>query len=263
MDQHDQQAPERSHRPAVPLSVPARLEWTRQPGTGPSTSILGPLTGRTVVELGYGSGHNLAHLVAVHHAIGFGIDHNPTKISRARDQYGQIPGLTFVQGDAAAVLAAMPPAAADVCLSIFGAFSFSPPRPLLHAAAHALRAGGRLAITLRADDRHDHIIVLVRKDTGRGPPEHELCQARTDGRHPPAFRASRLWSPAPGAGPDQEPRCLAGHPPRSTWPPAPAGSCGLSAAPCRALQQGHASLSPPRSRVPASPAGPPAQWLPG
>jgi hypothetical protein len=43
------------------------------------------------------------------------------------------------RGDAASILAATPAASADVCLSIFGAFSFSPPRPLLAAAAHALR----------------------------------------------------------------------------------------------------------------------------
>lgn len=162
MDWDDHQAPERSRCPARHLSLPARLEWTRQPGTGPGTSILGPLAGRTVTELGCGSGHNLAHLVGVRHAIGIGIDRDPVKISRARDQYGQLSNLAFILGDAAAVLVGMPPSQADICLSIFGAFSFTPPGPLLRAVAHTLRPGGRLAVTLRADDRHDHVLVLVR-----------------------------------------------------------------------------------------------------
>jgi len=147
------------------VSAPTELEWTRQPGTGPGTSILGPLAGRTIIELGCGSGRDLAHLVGVRHAIGIGIDRDPAKISRARHQYGHLSNLAFVLGDAAAILISMPPSAADVCLSIFGAFSFSPSGPLLRAAAHALRPGGRLAITLRADDHHDHVIVFVRKNT--------------------------------------------------------------------------------------------------
>lgn len=44
------------------MSIPTRFEWTRQAGTGPDISVLGPLTGRTVIETGCGSGHNLAHL---------------------------------------------------------------------------------------------------------------------------------------------------------------------------------------------------------
>ena len=164
MDRHDQQAPKRGRRAARHLSIPARLEWTRQPGTGPDSSVLGALAGHTVAELGCGSGHNLACLVAVHGAAGIGIDRDPAKINRARDLYGSLDNLAFVRGDAAAVLAAMPPSTIEVVLSIFGAFSFSPPGPLLRAAAHALRPGGRLAITLRADEHHDHVIVLTRQD---------------------------------------------------------------------------------------------------
>jgi SAM-dependent methyltransferase len=164
MDRYDQQAPERSHRPARYLSIRPRLEWTRQPGTGPGTAVLGPLAGRTVIEIGCGSGHNLAHLVAVHHTTGIGIDHDVAKISRASDLYGHLSNLAFILGDAAAVLGTMPPSAADLCMSIFGAFSFSPPGPLLRAAAQVLRPGGRLAITLRADEYHDHIVVLIRRN---------------------------------------------------------------------------------------------------
>jgi ubiquinone/menaquinone biosynthesis C-methylase UbiE len=87
------------------------------------------------------------------------------KTSRAGDLYSQVPNLAFILGDAAEVLAAMPSASADVCLSIFGAFSFSPQAPILSGAARVLRPGGLLAVTLRADNDHDYVAVLNRKKT--------------------------------------------------------------------------------------------------
>ena len=143
--------------------VRARLEWTRQPGTGPPPAILGDLTGKVVVELGCGSGHNLAVLAARHRAIVTGIDHDPAKVARAQQLYGDIPGLRVTHADAASYLTALPAASVDACLSIFGALSFSPPGPLLKAAAHALRPGGLLAITLRASDHQDAVIILARR----------------------------------------------------------------------------------------------------
>jgi SAM-dependent methyltransferase len=143
--------------------IPARLEWTRLRGTGPLISVLGPITGRTVIEMGCGTGHNLAHLAARHGSSGVGIDHDPVKIARARRLYGQISGLTFMLGDAATLMAAMSPASADMCVSIFGALSFTAPCPILSSAAHVLRPGGLLAITLRAGDHHDYVTILTRR----------------------------------------------------------------------------------------------------
>jgi SAM-dependent methyltransferase len=143
-------------------AVRPRLEWTRQPGTGPPPAILGNLAGKTVAELGCGSGHNLAVLAARHGATVTGIDHDPAKVARARQLYGHVPGLQVVQADAAAYLAALPPASVDACLSVFGAFSFSPAGPLLAAAARALRPGGLLAVTLRASDRYDTVVIFTR-----------------------------------------------------------------------------------------------------
>jgi SAM-dependent methyltransferase len=147
----------------VTADAPARLEWTRQPGTGPPAAILGDLTGRTVIELGCGSGHNLAVLAARHLAYAAGVDHDPAKAARARQLYGHLPGLSVTCADAAAYLSALTPGTVDVCLSVFGALSFSPPSPILQAAARALRPGGILAVTLRADDRHDTVLVLTRR----------------------------------------------------------------------------------------------------
>lgn len=147
--------------------IPVRLEWTRQPGTGPPISILGPIAGRDVIEIGCGSGHNLAYLVAHCAATGTGIDCDPVKITRARTRYGQIPRLGFILGEATATLTGMSAGSADICLSIFGALSFTTPGPLLTAAARVLRPGGLLAITLRAGERRDYVTVLRRKTARR------------------------------------------------------------------------------------------------
>ena len=143
--------------------VRPRLEWTRQPGTGPPPAVLGSLAGKTVLELGCGSGHNLAVLTARHHANATGIDRDPAKVTRAREQYGHVPGFRVIQADAACYLASLPPATVDVCLSVFGALSFSDPRPLLAGAARALRPGGLFAVTLRASDHQDAVVILARR----------------------------------------------------------------------------------------------------
>lgn len=163
MDHRDHPASHRSGRPPARLTAPARFEWTRQPGTGPPASILGLLNGATVIELGCGSGHNLACLAARYGAVGVGVDHDPAKIRRARSGYGHLTGLRFAFADAHRYLTAARPGSADLILSIFGAFSFTDPLPLLTETARVLRPGGLLAMTLRADDRHDTVMVLRRR----------------------------------------------------------------------------------------------------
>jgi SAM-dependent methyltransferase len=163
MDNCDHTPPHRSSAPAARLTAPARFEWTRQPGIGPGVAVLLPLAGAKVIELGCGGGHNLAYLVAQCGAVGIGIDHAPAKIGRARGGYGHLPGIHFVLTDARTYLKAAVPGSVDLVLSIFGAFSFTDPLPLLTDVARVLRPGGQLAITLRADDRHDTVVVLRRR----------------------------------------------------------------------------------------------------
>ena len=152
------------------MRAPTRFEWTRRPGIGPSEHVLGDLRGRLVVEIGCGSGHNLAHLVEHHEALGIGIDHDPRKIERAERFYGHLRGIAFRRGDAAEQLADFAPGSIELCVSIFGAFSFTDPRPLLTATARVLRPGGRLAVTLREDETRDRVIILTRKDSNNHAP---------------------------------------------------------------------------------------------
>lgn len=145
------------------MNIPNRFEWTRIPGIGPEPDVLGDLRGRKVVEIGCGSGHNLAHLVAHRAVHGIGIDRNPLKIERATRFYGHLAEISFHLADAGEYLKALPPRSVDICLSIFGALSFSPPGPILAAVAHALKPSGLLALTMRADDQHDQVVILSRK----------------------------------------------------------------------------------------------------
>ncbi|MCX4881589.1 class I SAM-dependent methyltransferase [Streptomyces sp. NBC_00847] len=53
------------------------LNWTQYADHGPNESVLGPVAGRRVLELGSGSGSNLAHLVTLG-ATGQGVDIAPS-----------------------------------------------------------------------------------------------------------------------------------------------------------------------------------------
>jgi SAM-dependent methyltransferase len=162
MDHRYLQTPRRSRRPAERLNVRDRFEWTRAPGVGPPLSTLGDLTGKQAIEVGCGGGHNLAHLVVHHGCRAVGVDHDLAQIERARRLYGTIPGLTFVHADAATYLHTIPRVSADLCLSIFGAFSFADLRPLAAGAARVLRPEGLLALTIRSTESTDLVLILAR-----------------------------------------------------------------------------------------------------
>lgn len=163
MDHRHRPTSQRSLHSSHDVAASTHFEWTRQPGIGPGLAILGELRGQTVVEVGCGGGHNLAHLVAYHGATGIGVDHDAEKITRARLAYSHLPRIRFTLADAADHLAATSQAYIDICLSIFGAFSFADPTSLLTFASRAIRPGGLLAMTLRVDDHHDSVIVLRRR----------------------------------------------------------------------------------------------------
>lgn len=163
MDHRHQPTSRRGLHSAESVGIPTNFEWTRQPGIGPGLAILGELRGRTVVEVGCGSGHNLAHLVAHFGVTGIGVDCGGEKIARARLAYNHLPRIRFILGDAVDYLTSTKYASIDVCLSVFGAFSFADPPLLLTVASRAIRPGGLLAVTLRADEYHDSVIVLRRR----------------------------------------------------------------------------------------------------
>ncbi|MFK4145901.1 class I SAM-dependent methyltransferase [Streptomyces sp. NPDC004065] len=121
------------------------LNWTQYADHGPDESILGPVAGRRVLELGSGSGSNLAHLVTLG-ATGLGVDIAPAREAVARERWGHLPGLEFRTAEATAFLNEMDETF-DVVLSIFGAVWFVDPNTLLPLIRSRMTPGGILAFS--------------------------------------------------------------------------------------------------------------------
>lgn len=141
------------------------LNWTQYADHGPNETVLGPVAGRRVLELGSGSGSNLAHLVTLG-ATGLGVDVAPARETVARERWGDLPGLEFRTAEATAFLSETNETF-DVVLSIFGAVWFVDPDTLLPLIRSRMAPGGILAFShlppgsqgpkpATAGLRHDH-----------------------------------------------------------------------------------------------------------
>lgn len=136
----------RTPRRAVNASGQATwFNWTSHPDYGPDETILGDLDGRDVLELGSGTGCNLAHL-ATRGAHCIGLDVSPTQTAKARQRWGHTPGLRFFADE---VLEFLECAAGtyDVIYSVFGAHWFTDPDVLLPLVRKRLAAGGVYAFS--------------------------------------------------------------------------------------------------------------------
>ncbi len=129
---------------------PTGFSWTRSGENDPGVGLLGEVTGRRVVELGCGTGNNLAHLVDHHGARGVGVDSAPTQIVRARARWPHLDlrkmgAARFLVGEAGPF---------DVCYSVFGAVGLTRPTlPLLALIRRRLVRGGLLAFSVPAGTR--------------------------------------------------------------------------------------------------------------
>ncbi|MFF0449748.1 class I SAM-dependent methyltransferase [Streptomyces sp. NPDC004609] len=121
------------------------LNWTQYADHGPDETVLGPAAGRRVLELGSGSGSNLAHLVTLG-ATGLGVDVAPARETVARERWGELPGLEFRTVEATAFLSETDETF-DLVLSIFGAVWFVDPDTLLPLIRSRMAPGGILAFS--------------------------------------------------------------------------------------------------------------------
>lgn len=129
--------------------VPRKFRWTRTGDCDPGANLFGSIADRRVVELGCGTGENLAALVAAG-ARGVGIDAAPAQIARARTRW-TTP--TFHATGAARYLATCSPA--EIFYSIFGAVGLSPIPSLLAQIHDQLVPGGLLGIAVQLGAEHD------------------------------------------------------------------------------------------------------------
>ncbi|MGK5637410.1 class I SAM-dependent methyltransferase [Streptomyces sp. URMC 126] len=121
------------------------LNWTQYADHGPDESVIGGVEGRRVLEIGCGSGCNLAHLATLG-AQCVGIDIAPSQREKAEKRWGHLPGLSFRTAEARDFLAAHPDSF-DVVLSIFGPVWFTDPTTFLPLVRRSLTAGGVFAFS--------------------------------------------------------------------------------------------------------------------
>ncbi|MEV3857645.1 methyltransferase domain-containing protein [Streptomyces sp. NPDC050095] len=126
-----------------------RVHWGPQPGIGPGDSILGPLHGRRVLEVGCGTGRFAAHLARDHHAVVDAIDLSPTQHQRAQTRYGDVAGVRYLLGDAVTHLHTADPY--ELVFSV-ESLAYVDPHRALPALRHNLPAGGRLVFSVLHTD---------------------------------------------------------------------------------------------------------------
>ncbi|MEV8038173.1 bifunctional class I SAM-dependent methyltransferase/NUDIX hydrolase [Streptomyces sp. NPDC086182] len=79
--------------------VPEQLRWGLWDGVGPGDDVLGPLTGRRVLDIGSGAGHYAVHLARTHGALVDAVELSPTQHRRAAGHFGNVPGVRFLHAD--------------------------------------------------------------------------------------------------------------------------------------------------------------------
>lgn len=121
------------------------LNWTQYADHGPDESILGELQGRTVLELGCGTGCNLAHLATLG-AECIGVDIAPSQREKAVARWGHLPGLTFHTAEVTDYLSRTD-GPLDVVLSVFGPVWFTDPEQLLPLIRKRLSPDGVLVFS--------------------------------------------------------------------------------------------------------------------
>lgn len=115
-------------------------DWYQRAELGPE--LLGDVRGRTVVELGAGTGKQAALIASTMNPAKItAIDSSPPQHARALELHAHSPRLELVHANAVDYLQHQAPAV-DVCYSVFGAVDFTEPRTLLPAVLGALAPGG-------------------------------------------------------------------------------------------------------------------------
>ncbi|PSJ29053.1 class I SAM-dependent methyltransferase [Streptosporangium nondiastaticum] len=123
------------------------FNWTQYPDHGPGAEVLGAAEKASVLELGCGTGGNLAHLATLGHRA-VGVDISPVQLDAARERWGDLPGLELHQRGALDFTSETAERF-DAVYSVFGAIWFTDPDQMLPAIRQVLRPGGVLAFSQR------------------------------------------------------------------------------------------------------------------
>ncbi|MBB5117906.1 methyltransferase type 11 [Streptomyces eurocidicus] len=123
------------------------FNWTQYPDHGPGAEVLGGAAKAAFLELGCGTGGNLAHLATLGHRA-VGVDVSPVQLDAARERWGDLPGLELHQRGALDFMSGTADRF-DAVYSVFGAVWFTDPDEMLPAIRRVLAPGGVLAFSQR------------------------------------------------------------------------------------------------------------------
>ncbi|MFG2183220.1 class I SAM-dependent methyltransferase [Streptomyces abikoensis] len=123
------------------------FNWTQYPDHGPGAEVLGAGQGASVLELGCGTGGNLAHVATLGHRA-VGVDVSPVQLKAAHERWGDLPGLELHQRGALDFMS-QTLELFDAVYSVFGAIWFTDPAQMLPTIRQALKPGGVLAFSQR------------------------------------------------------------------------------------------------------------------
>ncbi|MFD7444379.1 class I SAM-dependent DNA methyltransferase [Streptomyces sp. NPDC059909] len=123
------------------------FNWTQYPDHGPGAEILDIGLGSAVLELGCGTGGNLAHLATLG-TCAIGVDVSPAQLAIAKDRWGYMSSLEWEHAEAVAYLT-QTGEEFDAVFSVFGAAWFTDPDVLLPLVRKRLRPGGVFAFSHR------------------------------------------------------------------------------------------------------------------
>ncbi|KQV05712.1 methyltransferase type 11 [Kitasatospora sp. Root187] len=121
------------------------FNWTQHPDHGPGAELLSLKPGDSVLDLGCGSGGNLAHLATLGMRA-VGVDLSPGQLSKARERWPDVSGMELHQGEALTLLAESS-STFDAVYSVFGAAYFTNPDLMLPAVLERLPSGGVFAMS--------------------------------------------------------------------------------------------------------------------
>ncbi|WEB43780.1 class I SAM-dependent methyltransferase [Streptomyces yunnanensis] len=141
----DTYAKSRPHRRAInSRGETTWFNWTQYPDHGPGAELLALPPGGSALDLGCGSGGNLAHLATLGMRA-VGVDLSPAQLAKARGRWNGVEGMALHRGDALDFLAAAEPF--DAIYSVFGAAHFTDPALMLPAVFAKLRPGAVFAMS--------------------------------------------------------------------------------------------------------------------
>ncbi len=122
------------------------FNWTQYPDHGPGAEQLSLPPGGRVLDLGCGSGGNLAHLATLGMRA-VGVDLSPAQLAKTRERWPDTRGVELHQREALDYLASAQPF--DAIYSVFGAAYFTDPTLMLPAVIKRLKPGGVFAMSQR------------------------------------------------------------------------------------------------------------------